>query len=135
MRTNAYTACRRSWIATLLLALVLLLAGCGGAPTQTVETDSYRVSLRLEGTSIGERTATIEVLDKSGQPAAVDEVVIAPVMRDMGMASPEVRAQPDGAGRYTVRAPLFSMLGTWELDVRVVSDGAEETAIFAVEVT
>ncbi|MFO7169854.1 MAG: FixH family protein [Chloroflexota bacterium] len=119
----------------LLLCAAVLLAGCGGPAPQTAETDSYRVTLRLEGESIQERTATIEVFDRAGQPVTAERVVIAPVMRDMGMASPEVLAQPDGPGRYVARGEFFSMLGIWELDVRVTAGGFQETATFRVEVT
>lgn len=119
----------------LLAAIVVaaLLVACGGG-AQSIQTDSYTVTLRLEGAGVGERTATIDIADRQGRPAAPDAVVLAPVMRDMGMASPEVTAQPSGPGRYTARAPFFSMLGEWELDVRVTAGGADETASFTVQV-
>src|SRR5829696_8330548 len=76
------------------LLLVLTLAGCGSGITQTAQTERYTVTITLDSASFGERTATIAVDDRSGQPAAVDQVVLAPVMESMGMASPELTAQP-----------------------------------------
>jgi hypothetical protein len=122
--------------ALTLLVVAALLAACGtSAPPQTAETSRYTVTFRMDGAGLDEHTATVELADREGRPATVDEVVIAPVMRDMGMASPEVVAQPDGPGRYTARAAFFSMLGLWELDVRLVSEGVEETVTFTVQVT
>lgn len=126
----------RQIVQMLLVALALgaLLAGCGGGITQTTETASYRVELALDDVRFGERTATITVLDKAGQPAAVDQVVVAPVMEAMGMLAPEQAAQPLGAGRYQAKGDFFSMLGEWEFDVRVAAGGAEELARFKVMV-
>lgn len=126
----------RQIVQMLLAALALgaLLAGCGGGITQTTETASYRIELALDDVRFGERTASITVLDKAGQPAQVDQVVVAPVMEAMGMLAPEQIAQPLGAGRYQAKGDFFSMLGEWEFDVRVVAGGAEELARFKVTV-
>ncbi|HWQ14857.1 MAG TPA: FixH family protein [Roseiflexaceae bacterium] len=115
------------------VALAALLAACG-APVQTAQTERYTITLRLEGAGIGERTATVELADHQGRPVTADQVVIAPVMRDMGMAAPEVVAQPSGPGRYSARAPLFSMPGAWDVDVRVAAGGVEETVTFTLHV-
>ena len=65
------------------LLLVFILAACGGGITQTAQTERYKVMLTLDSASFGERTATIAIDDHSGQPAAVDQVVLAPVMPSM----------------------------------------------------
>jgi hypothetical protein len=117
-----------------LVVAAWLLVGCGGSAAQTAETGRYTVTFSLEGAGIGQRSAVIEVADREGRPATVDEVVLAPVMRDMGMASPEVRATPDGTGRYVARGDFFSMLGAWEIDVHIASGGVEETVSFPVRV-
>jgi len=119
-----------------LAVIVALLAGCGGSGfAQTVDTDSYRVQLSLDGVDFDQHTATISVQDKSGQPAAVDQVVVAPLMESMGMAAPEQTARPLGSGRYQVKGEFFSMIGEWDVDVRVTMGGTEETARFKVQVT
>lgn len=123
---------RRRFLSMVLV--VALLAACGSNAEQTAQTARYTVALRLDGSGTNEQVAVITVTDGNGQPAAVDEVVLAPVMRDMGMASPEVVATPDGAGRYLARGTFFSMTGAWELDVRLVAAGVEERVSFAVPV-
>lgn len=120
----------------LLIALLTALAACGGSGiVQTSQTDRYTVQLSLDGTGFGQRTATVEIADASGQPVSAADVVIAPVMEEMGMAAPEVIAQPLAPGRYQAQGELFSMIGRWRLNVHVRSDGAEEIARFDVETT
>jgi len=121
-------------LAGIALALALL-AGCGGSGySQTVDTASYRVQLSLDGVDFGQRTATITVQDKSGGPATVDGVMVAPIMEAMGMAAPEQAATPLGAGRYQAQGEFFSMIGEWEFDVRVTAGGKDELARFKVPV-
>jgi hypothetical protein len=115
--------------------LATIVAACGGAGvTQTSQTQRYIVKLTLDSLSFGQRTATIEVQDSGGQPASADEVVLSPVMQAMGMASPEVVAQQVAPGRYQAQGEFFSMLGQWEVDVRVSAGGAEDVARFVVQV-
>jgi hypothetical protein len=123
----------RQWLLLILLA-ALVLASCGGSPEQTAQTERYTVTFRLEGGGIGERRAVIGVTDREGRPAAVEAVVLAPVMRDMGMASPEAAATPDGPGRYVAQGAFFSMLGAWEIDVRISAEGRDDRATFSVQV-
>ena len=123
----------RRLVCALALMLLVLMA-CGGAAPQSVQTESYTLTLRMSGAGLDSRTVTLDIVDGAGQPVRADSVVLAPIMRDMGMASPEVTLQPSGAGQYTASGPFFSMLGTWELDVRVTAGGTVETAVFAVAV-
>ena len=88
----------------------------------------------LDSASFGERTATIAVNDRSGQPAAVDQVVLAPVMEAMGMASPELTALPTAPGRYQVKGEFFSMIGEWQVNVRVSAAGKDDLARFLFQV-
>jgi hypothetical protein len=90
--------------------------------------------MALDGLGFGQRTATIEVRDKSGQPVTADQVVLTPVMQTMGMAAPEIVAQAIAPGRYQAQGEFFSMLGQWEVDVRVNAGGAEDVARFVVQV-
>jgi hypothetical protein len=126
---------RLRFVCGLILVASLVLAACGGSGfTQTVETASYRVKLDLDGVDFNEHTATITVQDKSGKPATVDQVVVAPIIESMGMASPEQTAQPVGDGRYQAKGTFFSMIGSWEFDVRISAGGKEELARFTVPV-
>jgi hypothetical protein len=128
-------AARRGAGAVLaLLTALALLAGCGGGPTLTRETASYRVTLMLDAARFGDRTATVEVADKNGQPVEA-AVTIAPTMKAMGMASPPATARPIGPGRYQAPGAIaFTMTGDWELDVRISANGREELASFTVTV-
>jgi len=118
---------------TLLLVL-LLLAGCGGPPAQTVQTPSYTIELAIGQPQLGNQAATIRVSDRAGQPVAVEEVWVAPLMEEMGMASPESQAKPSGAGRYHTEQVYFSMSGDWQIDVSVWRGGSAEVARFMVQV-
>jgi hypothetical protein len=116
------------------LVLLLTLASCGNGITQTAQTERYTVAMTLDSASFGERTATIAVNDRSGQPAAVDQVVLAPVMEAMGMASPELTAQPSAPGRYQVKGEFFSMIGEWQVNVRISAAGKDDLAQFLLQV-
>ena len=120
----------------VILSLILLftLAACGSGITQTAQTERYTIALTLDSASFGERTATIAVNDRSGQPAAVDQVVLAPVMEAMGMAAPELTALPTAPGRYQIKGEFFSMIGEWQLNVRVSAAGKDDQARFLFQV-
>ena len=120
----------------LVLTLVLvLLTSCGlGGISQTNQTARFAVTIQLDGQTAGERTITISINDKTGAPATVDSVVVAPVMREMGMVSPEVTATPLGNGRYEIKGEPFSMIGVWELALRISAAGTEDSTSFQVEI-
>jgi hypothetical protein len=119
----------------LLLAALSFLAACGpGAVTQTNKTERYTVQFSVDKPTIGARVFTIGVNDASGAPVTADQVVVAPVMREMGMASPEMVATPAGAGRYTAQGDSFSMLGEWQIEVRITAGGQDDTTTFIVMV-
>lgn len=117
-----------------LSVLLFTLAACGSGITQTAQTERYTIALTLDSPDFGERTATIAVDDRSGQPAAVDQVVLAPVMGSMGMALPELTAQPSAPGRYQVKGEFFSMIGEWQMNVRVSAAGKDDIARFQFQV-
>ena len=121
-------------LVTLSLILAFVLAACGSSITQTAQTARYNIEITLDGASFGERTATIMVNDRSGQPAAVDQVVLAPVMVSMGMASPEMTAQATAPGRYQLKGEFFSMIGEWQVNVRVSAAGKDDMARFLFQV-
>ncbi len=120
----------------MLMALAVLLAACSGSGiSQASQTDHYTVQLSLDGTGFGEHTATIEVNDKGGQPVVANQVVLSPVMAQMGMAAPEATAQMVAPGRYQAKGEFFSMVGEWRVDVRIDANGMEEVARFNVQAT
>ena len=145
--TNARIACvehapptagfmYRAMRLAFFVALFVLLVACGGSDvTKTAQTEHYTVKLSLDGLAFGQRQATVELTDGSGNPADANVVVIAPVMRQMGMAAPEATAQQVAPGRYQASGEFFSMLGTWEVDVRIDNGSAEEVATFQFDIT
>jgi hypothetical protein len=130
---GSLVTCHASRIIFALL-LIFTLVACGGGITQTAQTERYTIEMTLDSASFGERTATIAVNDRSGQPAAVDQVVLAPVMPSMGMASPELTAQPTAPGRYQIKGEFFSMIGEWQVNVRVSAAGKDDMARFLFQV-
>ena len=128
------------WGALVLVGVIgslLGLSACGGAGAvaQTAQTARYSVQISVEGARIGNGAATIDVRDAAGQPATIDGVVVAPLMRNMGMASPEVAAQQVAPGRYRAEGITFSMAGDWELDVRVAAGDSEDVATFKLAIS
>lgn len=119
----------------LLSLLLVVLVGCGSSTiVQTTQTESYKVQMTLDRAALGDRTITFEINDLGGSPISDAEVVVAPVMRDMGMASPEMTATMVAPGRYEVKGRPFSMLGIWEFDLRISTGGGEQVATFKFEV-
>ena len=133
-RRTAWQTCA-SWLIAVPMLFVLLTACANSGITQTSKTAHYTVQLALDGTGFGQRTATIMVTDTAGQPVVANEVVLSPVMESMGMAAPETIAQPTDPGDYEAKGEFFSMIGEWELDVRVNVGGNEEIARFTVLAT
>ncbi|MDZ4720804.1 MAG: FixH family protein [Roseiflexaceae bacterium] len=119
-----------------LITTMLLLAACGPTTvTQTNRTERYTVEMLIDGTKVGQRTIGINITDRDGKPVQADVVVVAPVMLEMGMASPEMPATATAPGRYEARGEPFSMLGKWQIDVRITAGGIEDKTTFMVEIT
>jgi hypothetical protein len=134
LKRHSSLVTRHSSLGMLSLVLLFTLSACGSGITQTAQTERYTIAITLDSASFGERTATIAVDDRSGQPAAVDQVVLAPVMEAMGMAAPELTAQSTAPGRYQVKGEFFSMIGEWQVNVRVSSAGKDDMARFIFQV-
>jgi hypothetical protein len=119
-----------------LIAAMLLITACGPATTtQTNRTERFTVEMSLDSTKVGQRIIGIAVTDTNGKPVQADVVVVAPVMLEMGMASPEMPAAPTIPGRYEARGEPFSMLGKWQIEVRITAGGKEDKTTFTVEIT
>ena len=132
MHPATLSACQ---LVSLLLVLLFTLVACGGSGiSQTAQTERYTIELTLDSASFGERTATIAVNDRAGQPATVDQVVLTPVMEAMGMTVPELTAQLTTPGHYQVKGQFFSMVGEWQVNVRVSAGGHDDMARFLFQV-
>lgn len=118
---------------TALVASALVVAALLGwlawprSPAVRVEqagTDRHVVRL-----AAGAERWVVEVDDRTGAPAAVEEVVVEPVMVDMGHAAEPVTARADRPGRFAVPAPLLPMDGQWQVTVRFRDPVGEESAV------
>jgi hypothetical protein len=96
---------------------------------------SYNVTLTLDERRVGEYPAIITIERREGmQPGPIESVSIVPMMRQHGMASPEVVAQPLPDGRYRAEGLLFSMDGDWQIEVYIDRSDAREIATFQVRI-
>ena len=120
-----------------LTVLLISLAACGTMSPVAMrgQTDHYVIQLDLDHTGLGPRTAIITVTTPQNQPVADGTVTLLPSMQEMGMFSDAISAQPIAPGRYQAQGELFSMLGNWELGVRVNSAAGEESTNFMVKAT
>jgi hypothetical protein len=125
---------RRAFIALTLIA-TLILAACASDGPSTVQTLSYNVTLTLDERRVGEYPAIITIERREGmQPGPIESVSVVPMMRQHGMASPEVVAQPLPDGRYRAEGLLFSMDGDWQIEVYIDRSDAREIATFQVRI-
>jgi hypothetical protein len=125
---------RRTFIALTLIATLILAACASGGPS-TVQTLSYNVTLTLDERRVGEYPAIITIEHREGmQPGPIESVSVVPMMRQHGMASPEVVAQPLPDGRYRAEGLLFSMDGDWQIEVYIDRSDAREIATFQVRI-
>lgn len=119
----------------LLIVTLLLLAGCAAGGPLTAQTLSYQVTLTLDEHRVGERPAMITIERRDGaRPGPIESVSVVPMMRQHGMVSPEVIAQPLPDGRYQADGLLFSMDGDWQIEVYIDRSDAREIATFEIRV-
>jgi hypothetical protein len=120
-----------------VIGVAAVLAGCQEPKPVSMETEtpSYRVQLDLDGASLGKRTATIEITDSDRNPVDAEHVAVSALMSEMDMTGPSVVAEEIEPGRFEAKGELFTMLGEWNLAVRVEGGSADpdEQAMFTVE--
>ena len=128
--------------AAFLLALALLLAACGGpgAPANRVTRQqqlgrlAVGVTLPDPAQLASEQEVLVTLADAAGQPVDGAEVWLALIMPTMQMSPNEPDALAEGGGRYRARA-LFTMAGTWNLEVHATVAGQEYVARFPARAT
>src|SRR5690606_14419014 len=108
----------------LLLALPLLLAGCGG------DTNDDAGSLRIEAQvdpappRIGRNALHIQVRDAAGDPVEGATVTVDPFMPIHGHGSTETPVVTEiGGGAYTADPLTLHMPGAWEVTISAEKDG------------
>jgi hypothetical protein len=115
---------RRAIVASAALAVVVALVALvfrstagDGATTTSASGARYTVRLSVDDPRTGPNSLGIEVTDKAGAPVVPDEVVVEPVMPQMGHALAPVTALPEAPGRYRAPTADLPMAGPWQITV------------------
>jgi hypothetical protein len=126
-------------LAAVVVALALLgLSSCGGGGTSSAKTRTQwqtvdQLTVALEGPELPplltEQPITITLTDASGAPVDGAEVWIGMRMPTMQMQPNEPDAVAAGNGRYRASV-LYTMAGTWSLEVHATVRGREYVATF-----
>ena len=147
MRTTRYfRAAGKSFhraLPKLAILLILIgLSGCGAASGATSKLVTRKqlvdqLTIALEAPEkpplLVEQELVVELSDQTGQPVDGAEVWLALVMPTMQHSPNEPDAVAAGPGRYKASA-LFTMVGSWNVEVHATVRGQEYIATFRVPV-
>ncbi|HYF62455.1 MAG TPA: FixH family protein [Herpetosiphonaceae bacterium] len=123
----------------LIIGLLALLAGCGGAQggaseqTQTVDGLAITLIGQPEPATGKPQKWTVKLADSSGQPVKGADVYLDLIMTSMTMGQNKPLATDNGDGTYTAEG-VYSMGGAWQVVVHAEVDGADRVATFEVSV-
>jgi len=126
-----------------MLLMLLGLSGCGGTGSATGKLVTQKqlvdqLTIALEAPErpplLAEQELVIELTDRAGQPVDGAEVWLALVMPTMQHSPNEPDAVAAGSGRYKANA-LFTMVGTWNIEIHAMVRGQEYVATFHTPVT
>jgi ABC-type Fe3+-hydroxamate transport system substrate-binding protein len=119
---------RKMIFVSLLVALSVLLAACGGAAQPTEANSAKPVNIVLttnpNPAAVGDVEMVFTITDADGNPiegATVDVAAEHPSMAGMGMSGAAVK---QGGGTYSIKAN-FSDPGDWVLTVNIRKDGLD----------
>jgi nitrogen fixation protein FixH len=125
----------RFWHQVLIfIALILLLAACGGQPssepTQTANGITATLALAPDPpVPMGTTTLTLTLKDADGQPLTAADVALDLTMPAMAMPINRPTATETADGVYEAEA-IFTMVGAWRIQVDVTYGGASATFTF-----
>jgi nitrogen fixation protein FixH len=129
----------RQWrLAVVCVVALLVVSGCGGAsgtPGKTVTQQQHvgQLTIALEAPErpqlLAEQPVVVTLTDAGGKPVDGAAVWLALIMPTMQMSPNEPDAVPSGNGRYQAKA-IFTMSGTWSLEVHATVRGQEHVATF-----
>jgi hypothetical protein len=125
----------RVFVPGLMLLVLLALVGCSGISSSYVgESQNYTVRLRLDSATVGDRIVTLDVRDRAGQGTLLQKVVVVPMFRATGAASPEVTAVPQANDQYQAGPVVLNQAGEWNLVIRISGATGVEEATVVVQV-
>jgi nitrogen fixation protein FixH len=123
----------------LLIAVVLSLYGCGGTSGATLgktiaqQQQVNQITIAIEAPEraqlLTEQEVLVTLTDPHGQPVEGAQVWLALIMPTMQMSPNEPDAIAERGGRYRAKA-LFTISGTWQLEVHATIQGQEHIATF-----
>jgi YtkA-like len=126
-------------IAILLIAALLSVSGCsassGTGPVKTITqrqtVDQLVIAIEAPERPqlLTEQEVLVTLTDPHGQPVEGAQVWLALIMPTMQMSPNEPDATAEGPGRYRAKA-LFTMSGTWQLEIHAIVQGREYVATF-----
>ncbi len=144
-RTNMHAigarARRRAPIVAALLVAARALSSCGrttSAPNKTItqRQSMQQLTIALETPErpalLTEQELLVTLTDPNGKPVDGAEVWLGLIMPTMQMSPNEPDATPGGNGQYRVKA-IFTMAGTWSLEVHATVQGQEYVATFRAQ--
>ncbi len=126
--------------AMLMLTLLVLLSGCGGGSAGVAKTivQQQQIDQLMIGVEAPERAqllteqdVVVTLRDARG-PIDGAEVWLGLIMPTMQMSPNEPDAVAEGHGRYHAKA-IFTMSGTWNLEVHATIQGQEYVAHFRTQ--
>lgn len=121
MRPRIVAGCLAALSALSALAGMTVAKSSGPEPVSiTAGGQRFLATARFVPGTTGVIDVEIGLRRLDGSAASdVRAVAVSGVMPAMGHVTPEIPAQRVGADRFRVRGELFSMPGTWQLDIRV----------------
>ncbi len=101
--------------------------------TKLTDNNLYSLELVIPNKNLmmGVNTVEIIVHHATGGDVALADVTVTPWMPSMGhgvMEKPVITER--GGGLYSVDNVMFSMVGHWQLQVKIVKDSKEDSAVF-----
>jgi hypothetical protein len=112
-------------VLAVVAALALLLWPRPAVPVDvTGHAGAHQVRLMIETPTVGVQDLTLDVI------GAVDRLVVAPTMVEMGHASAPVIATVGAPGRFQAAGVEFFMPGRWDVTVSVHGpDGTDDVVL------
>lgn len=129
----------RAFVVSFALVLILGLAGCVPASLDkkmTATAGALTMSLRITPNPpapMRETLMRLTLSDSRGQPVSAADVSMDLTMPGMAMPANRPRVLAEGDGVYSAKT-IFSMAGTWKIEVAIAQAGAPGTFSFELKV-
>ncbi|MBI3739933.1 MAG: c-type cytochrome, partial [Chloroflexi bacterium] len=94
---------------------------------QTQRVEDLKITLGVSSGLVGANDFDVKVVNAND--AAISNALVVRILgthRDMDMGTQEYVAQNQGNGHYTFRGGVFSMAGTWQIEILVRRAGVED---------